>query len=84
MYGNIPAMQMSLADWARRRKVPYRTANRWFHQGLLPDGVTPVTRPSGALAVEVDPLAGLDIHEVARALMAAGYRFASTPEDHSE
>lgn len=82
-YGKIPLMRITLSTWARQQGVPYSTANRWFHQGLLPEGVKPVELPSGALMVEVDPLAGLDIHEIARRLEAAGYRFASKPDDPS-
>ena len=80
-YGTIRAMRLSLADWARQRGVPYRTANRWFHQGLLPEGVQPRTLPSGALEVEVDPLAGIDIPAIAAALEDAGYRFATRPDE---
>lgn len=73
-------MRIPLSTWSRQQGVPYRTANRWWHDGLLPTGVQPVELPSGGLYVDVDPLAGVDIHALAAALEAAGYRFASRPD----
>lgn len=64
---------MTLAQWARNRGVPYRTANRWFHRNQLPEGVTARRTPSGSIEVETDPLGEVDIHALVRRLHEHGY-----------
>lgn len=65
--------RMNLAQWARNRGVPYRTANRWFHRNQLPEGVTARRTASGSIEVETDPLWGVDIHALVRRIHGHGY-----------
>ncbi|GIW31728.1 MAG: IS607 family transposase [Meiothermus sp.] len=45
---------MKLSEWARRHGVPYRTAWKWFRQGILP--VKAVQLPTGTILVLEDGL----------------------------
>jgi len=41
----------TLANWARRQGISYRTAWRWFHKSQLPRGVTAEQTPTGTILI---------------------------------
>jgi len=43
---------MKLAEWARSQNISYKTAWRWFHDGMLP--VPAVQLPTGTILVNVE------------------------------
>lgn len=44
---------MKLVDWAKQEGISYRTANRWFHAGVLP--VKSIQLSTGTILVTVEP-----------------------------
>lgn len=62
-------MHITLSEWARRYGVSASTAHRWYQEDALPQGVTArQDHPRGVIQVHVDPLAGVDLDELAQRL----------------
>jgi putative resolvase len=46
---------MKLSHWARQQGIPYKTAHRWFQQGVLP--VRAIQLATGTILVQSEPAA---------------------------